>query len=91
MPEASTHKDTIKFAILPSILGAFLLAVIYLGFVFLGAHYAEITANVQPEFMLPTIAKHIMGDSATLFIGIAMLFLGAGVSLLIVRRRLSNA
>jgi LIVCS family branched-chain amino acid:cation transporter len=74
MPETSTHKDTIKFAILPSILGAFLLAVIYLGFVFLGAHYAELTANVQPEFMLPTIAKYIMGNSATLLIGIAMLF-----------------
>lgn len=74
MPESATHRDTVKFAILPSILGALLLALIYLGFVYLGAHYADITANVAPEFMLPTIAHHIMGDSATVFIGIAMLF-----------------
>ena len=47
---------------------------LFSGFVYLGAHYAEITANVEPEFMLPTIAKHIMGESASLFIGIAMLF-----------------
>ncbi|MDQ2993541.1 MAG: branched-chain amino acid transport system II carrier protein, partial [Pseudomonadota bacterium] len=74
MPASATHKDTVKFAILPSILGAVLLSIIYLGFVFLGSHYAEITAQVAPEFMLPTIAKHIMGSNATLFIGIAMLF-----------------
>lgn len=74
MPETATHRDTVKVAILPSIIGALLLAVIYLGFVYLGAHYADITTNVNPEFMLPTIAKHIMGDNATLFIGVAMLF-----------------
>jgi len=73
MPNA-TPIDTLKFAIKSSILGATLLALIYLGFVFLGAHYADLTINVKPEFMLPTIAKHIMGDNATLFIGIAMLF-----------------
>ncbi len=74
MPADATHRDTVKFAILPSILGALLLSIIYLGFVYLGAHYADVTANVNPEFMLPTIAKHIMGDSATFFIGVAMLF-----------------
>lgn len=74
MPSTATHRDTVKFAILPSLLGGFLLAMIYLGFVYLGAHYSEITANVAPEFMLPTIAKHVMGNSATYFIAIAMLF-----------------
>ena len=74
MPITATHIDTLKFAIKSSILGAALLALIYLGFVFLGANYADLTTNVAPEFMLPTIAKHIMGNNATFFIGVAMLF-----------------
>lgn len=74
MPSSATHRDTVKFAILPSLLGGFLLSMIYLGFVYLGAHYSELIARVEPEFMLPTIAKHVMGNSATYFIGIAMLF-----------------
>ncbi len=74
MPASASHMDTIKFAIKPSIIGGIMLAVIYLGFVYLGAHYANLTASVEPEFMLPTIAKHVMGTKATFFIGIAMLF-----------------
>jgi LIVCS family branched-chain amino acid:cation transporter len=74
MPANSTHSDTVKFAVMPSIVGAGLLAIIYLGFVYLGAHYAHLTANVDPEFMLPTIAMHIMGSNSSLFIGVAMLF-----------------
>lgn len=74
MPTNATHMDTIKFAIKPSILGAIILALVYLGFVFLGAHFADLTANVEPELMLPAIANHIMGSSATFFIGITMLF-----------------
>lgn len=74
MPEDSSHKDTIKFAILPSCLGAIMLAGIYFGFVYLGAYYSEIISDVKPEFMLSTIAKHVMGNNATLFIGTAMLF-----------------
>lgn len=74
MPEDSTLNETIKFAILPSILGAILLAAIYLGFVYLGAHYSGIISDVKPEYMLPTIAKAVMGNNATLFISVAMLF-----------------
>jgi len=74
MPKNATHMDVVKFAVKPSILGAFLLSIIYLGFVYLGAHYADVTAKVDPEYMLPSIAKHIMGDSAALFIAVAMLF-----------------
>jgi branched-chain amino acid:cation transporter, LIVCS family len=73
MPESS-HRDTVRFAVKPSILGAGLLAVVYLGFVFLGAHYGHLTKDVDPEFMLPTIAEHVMGDHAMIFISIAMLF-----------------
>ncbi len=74
MPESSSLSDTIKFALLPSILGAIQLAIIYLGFVYLGAHYSNVISGIAPEYMLPTIAKHVMGNSATLFISVAMLF-----------------
>lgn len=73
MPDA-THRQILLFAIKPSILGASLLALIYFGFVFLGAHYSELLGNTAPELMLPSIAAKVMGNYATLFIGIAMFF-----------------
>ena len=73
MPKGSSHLDTIKFAIKPSILGASLLAVVYAGLVFLGSKYVALTQQVDAELMLPVIAQHTMGDKATIFIGIAML------------------
>ena len=73
MPAKSTSADTTRLAIKPSILGAMLLALIYLGLVFLGAHFASITEGVEPEFLLPTIAKHVMGEGATIIIGVTML------------------
>lgn len=67
------HDDGIlKFAIKASLLGSSLLAIIYLGFVFLGAHYSSLLVNIPPEHMLPAIVKHIMGDTATLFLATAM-------------------
>jgi branched-chain amino acid:cation transporter, LIVCS family len=74
MGETEDHKAVIRFAIKPSIIGASLLALIYFGFVFLGAHYADVIKNVDPESMLPTIAYHTMGETAALFIGVAILF-----------------
>ncbi len=74
MPKDAVQMDVVKFAMKPSILGALLLALVYLGFVALGAHYAELITNVAPELMLPIIAQNTMGDSATIFIGVAMLF-----------------
>ena len=74
LPTNTNHKEIIRIAIKPSILGAALLALIYLGFVFLGSHYSNILKNIDPEFMLPTIANHIMGSYAALFIAIVMIF-----------------
>lgn len=74
MPSESSHQQVIRTAMKPSLIGASILAGVYLGFVYLGAHYGEVTQNVDPEYMLPTIAQHVMGDHATIFIGIAMLF-----------------
>jgi LIVCS family branched-chain amino acid:cation transporter len=74
MGETADHKAVIRFAIKPSIIGASLLALIYSGFVFLGAHYADLIKNIAPESMLPAIAYHTMGETAMLFIGVAILF-----------------
>lgn len=73
LPQANT-REIILFAVKSSILGASLLALIYLGLVFLGSHYSFLIKNVAPELMLPSIAQHAMGNSATLFMGVAMFF-----------------
>lgn len=73
MPEAA-YRHVLKAAILPSMLGALLLAIVYFGFVYLGAHYQGITANVSPELILPTIAGDLLGNQAALVIGVIILF-----------------
>ena len=74
LPKGSSNKTILRIAIGPSIFGASLLALIYLGFTYLGSHYANILVDVAPEAMLPSIAKHILGNIASFFIAITMLF-----------------
>lgn len=74
LPETNDHKVTIKAALSPSIAGALMLAIVYLGFVFLGAHYSDLIQNVEPELMLPTIATYALNPSAAFIIGIAIIF-----------------
>lgn len=66
--------DILKFAIKPSIFAMVILALVYLGFVFLGSHYSNILHQVEPEYLLPTIAQHLMGNKATIIIGVTMIF-----------------
>ena len=74
MPCHTDHKTVIKAALKPSIVGAGLLAVVYLGFVFLGARYQPLIATVAPELILGTIASYLMGESASLVIGFIVIF-----------------
>lgn len=74
MGDEIDNATLIKAALKPSIIGATLIAIIYFGFAFLGAHYQKISAGVSPELILPTIALHLMGDKASLMIGILMVF-----------------
>ncbi|MBY0461777.1 MAG: branched-chain amino acid transport system II carrier protein [Alphaproteobacteria bacterium] len=67
-------KAIIKTALKPSLLGASLLAIVYFGFVYLGMAYSPVIDKVSPELMLPAIASHIMGDKASLIIGITVVF-----------------
>lgn len=73
LPHAS-NREIMLFAIKPSLLGAGLLALVYYGFVFMGAHYASLLDGMKPELMLPAIAAKTLGNQAALFMGIAMFF-----------------
>ena len=68
------HKSIIRAALKPSLVGAILLAIVYLGFVFLGAKYRDIAIDTSPALILPKIAVHVMGKGAALTIGIIMIF-----------------
>ncbi len=67
-------KTIIRTALKPSLIGAGLLAIVYFGFVYLGAAYGTIVNNVAPELILPSIATHLMGEKASLLIGITVVF-----------------
>lgn len=64
---------TFSCAIKASIIGSTLLAIIYLGFVFLGSHYSFLLTKVTPELMLPAIVSYVMGNNATLFLSVVMI------------------
>jgi len=73
MPKGTSDKTLILFAVKASIIGSFLLTIIYLGLVFLGAHYSFLLNNISPEYMLPAIANYIMGEAGVLFLTIPIL------------------
>ncbi len=74
IPEGSSDRAILKLAILPSIIGSVMLAIVYFGFVYLGSHYASFIENTDPEMMLPTIVMRLMGNSAAILIAVAMVF-----------------
>ena len=74
LPKDSSDKDTLIFSIKSGVIGFTLLALIYLGLVFLSSHYAFLLEGVSPKLMLPTIAMHTMGSNATIFIACTMFF-----------------
>lgn len=69
-----SDKQLLKLAIIPSVIGSLMLAMVYLGFVYLGSNYKNLIMNIEPELMLATIAIHLMGPSAMGIIVIAMVF-----------------
>lgn len=70
MPSSTSHKELIITALKSSAIGAFLLSIVYLGFIYLGAHYAHLIEGASPALMLPKIASHVLGEGATLLIGL---------------------
>ncbi len=75
LSNSHSQKKLIMAALKPSAVGAVMLAVVYFGFVYLGAHYQQaVPLNATPELILPSIASYILGTSAALIIGLAIIF-----------------
>ena len=70
----SDNKSIIKAAMAPSIFGAILLSIIYLGFVYLGSHYKHLAQDLPGELVLPAIANHLLGQNGALVIAIIIIF-----------------
>ena len=66
-------QSVLKAALGPSIFGASLLAIIYLGFVYLGSHYNFLAEGLPGELILPAIATGLIGESGALFIAIIII------------------
>lgn len=75
-PKAS-QAEILRMAITPSIIGALMLAIVYLGFVYLGAHYKEVVSNTidlsKGELILPTIATHVLGTTGSFIIAVIII------------------
>lgn len=57
-------KNLEKLSITACLIGAFLLTIVYLGFVALGAKFAPFLQNVAPEKLLVVVARHSLGNLA---------------------------
>jgi LIVCS family branched-chain amino acid:cation transporter len=65
-------EETMKVSLLASFIGAVCIAMVYLGLVALGAHYAADLANVNKEQYLATIAKLTLGDNAAWIVALTI-------------------
>lgn len=62
----SNKQETLKISIYASIIGAGLIALIYFGFIYLGAHYSHSLLASSPEKYLAIIAHNSLGKYATI-------------------------
>ena len=66
-----------RLSITSCLIGAFLLAIVYMGFVGLGAKFSPLLQSITPEKLLVVIAQHSLGDFAlpiaAIIIGLACL------------------
>jgi len=74
LPAKTPEKETFVIAVKAGVLASALLFIAYAGMVFLGANFSNIIQNADPATMLTIIADHIMGNSASIFIGLATMF-----------------
>jgi LIVCS family branched-chain amino acid:cation transporter len=72
LPSNISKKDATKIAIKSSIFASILLALVYFCMVFLGSHFAFLLRETQPSAILVTIANHLAGNYAALFIAVIM-------------------
>lgn len=69
----NTSSKKIGFALFKSgLIGAGLLSMVYIGMSFVSARYSAILFNVPDHELLISIAKHLLGSSAGLIVGLAV-------------------
>jgi LIVCS family branched-chain amino acid:cation transporter len=69
----ASKEETIKTSIIASSIGGSLIALVYLGFVYLGAHYAPHLLNSKPEQYLTVIASLTLGKHAALIVAVTII------------------
>lgn len=68
----SSTKDIFKSSICAGILGSILLAIVYTGFILLGAYYAPLIQNVPAETILAHISGIALGKESIPFVGFTL-------------------
>ena len=66
------YKQLIKMTLQASCIGAFLLAIIYVGFSYVASFYSETLSVYKPDELLGALAREILGPSAGIIASIAV-------------------
>ncbi|MEK6733635.1 MAG: branched-chain amino acid transport system II carrier protein, partial [Pseudomonadota bacterium] len=67
-----SKNETIRLSIMSSIIGGGLIALVYVGFIYLGAHYADRLIDINPEQYLAVIAQITLGKHAALIVALTI-------------------
>lgn len=71
-PAMTTHRNLITIAFKASLIGAFLLALTYIGFGFVAAHHSAILDDAPKDTLISLLAVHILGPYASIVACIAV-------------------
>ncbi len=66
-------RTLLKLGLGASVIGAGLIAIVYIGFVVLGAKHAPNLLDIPPERILSTIAEHTLGSIATPLVSVTII------------------
>lgn len=72
VPQTMSSKKLLRLMVKATVIGACLLAFIYIGFTTISASYGYLLQGVTQDALLGTIASHLLGPSAGLFVAIAV-------------------
>ncbi|MBA3284674.1 MAG: branched-chain amino acid transport system II carrier protein [Nitrosopumilus sp.] len=67
------EKSLFKTAMKASLIGAGLLMLVYISFVYMGAAFKPVATGVSPELILPTISFYLLGEKAGLVLSVIII------------------
>lgn len=70
----TSHKEIMKMGLHSCIIGAILISIVYIGFIFLAATHAEKLQSVPDVELLATITSTVLGQYGLIFMGICVTF-----------------